>query len=743
MSFDPLSPSAAPSWPSSPHQPSDLPPHLSPSSPAMSPSNSRSFSSTMAQQQAQGPPPPQMGALGSAGEQYAKERQVYGAPSPSMMSPTSLSSPNQQGGGPPPKLEPYLRVKISNMERNRKDLLIRFDATTNLPNFRTQLYKNIQRSYVEFRLFADQLSVGNPQTIVSALPLPQSSAITDEEDDRLVRIAIQRWFSRIAADPVLLQDEELRSFVESDFGYNPIPRPKRKAPSSFPLQLPLRKGPHDDDEELASAKFEVAKLDGQFAEAAKSVDKLSKARKSLAASEVDFGSKLVTSATTEQVPPLGAAMRKLGRALDAIAGMQHAQSVSESVVIGDTLGYQSLNARAAKETLLQRTVVLEEYQSAAKVTITKRRIAERLKGSSSIASNKVDDAIDEMEEAKEIESVLFHRLDSISQNLHRSLHTHSRQAHEDIAIALLEHARMNIMYERSVLKELEVLRTDMKNITAVGGAAGIRRANIPPALERKESISKQAMPPTRAWVEQPRPQAPPSVPSSSSSARIQPQQQQQPPPSQQQQRYPQQQQYNQPPIPPSPSTSTEWVPRNPSMLNRPNPTSFNSSSSSSTPPTRRQPSDLTQSLYQPSPSSQSSFRPSPNASSSSSSTPSFVPPSRQQQQQQQSYQPHIQPRPQQQPPSSSSSASFDPLGGGGGGPGPSFASSSSSSSLAQRGNEPLMNGGGGGAGFNSRGTGGGLTQSFYSPAPPPPQPVQPVRKRLDPREAASKLAKGF
>ena len=87
------------------------------------------------------------------------------------------------------------------MERNRKDLLIRFDATvshpcllypfeartttkgerwtelipflplppflllqTNLPNFRTQLYKNIQRSYVEFRLFADQLSVGNPQS---------------------------------------------------------------------------------------------------------------------------------------------------------------------------------------------------------------------------------------------------------------------------------------------------------------------------------------------------------------------------------------------------------------------------------------------------------------------------------------------------------------------------------------------------------------------------------------------------
>jgi len=31
-------------------------------------------------------------------------------------------------------------------------------------------------------------------------------------------------------------------------------------------------------------------------------------------------------------------------------------------VLGDSLGYQGLNARSAKETLQQRTAVLEEYQ---------------------------------------------------------------------------------------------------------------------------------------------------------------------------------------------------------------------------------------------------------------------------------------------------------------------------------------------------------------------------------------------
>ena len=37
-------------------------------------------------------------------------------------------------------------------------------------------------------------------------------------DDRLVKVMLQRWFTRVCEDPILLTDEEVRSFVESDFG---------------------------------------------------------------------------------------------------------------------------------------------------------------------------------------------------------------------------------------------------------------------------------------------------------------------------------------------------------------------------------------------------------------------------------------------------------------------------------------------------------------------------------------------
>jgi hypothetical protein len=105
--------------------------------------------------------------------------------------------------------------------------------------------------------------------------------------------------------------------------------------------------------------------------------------------------------------------------------------------------------------------VLEEYQDAVKNTIAKRRNIERLKASSNIRPERVDDALEELEEANKIEQHIHRRVEGISQNLHHALHRHSRLAHEDLTAALIEHARMNILYEKQLLRELESLRPDV------------------------------------------------------------------------------------------------------------------------------------------------------------------------------------------------------------------------------------------------------------------------------------------
>ena len=96
--------------------------------------------------------------------------------------------------------------------------------------------------------------------------------------------------------------------------------------------------------------------------------------------------------------------------MEQLSGIGGAQAASENVVLADSLGYQALNAKAAKvrvrfggdidhqDALIQRVQLLEDSQTATKNAINKRRNLERMKGSSRIDPIKADDALAEMQE---------------------------------------------------------------------------------------------------------------------------------------------------------------------------------------------------------------------------------------------------------------------------------------------------------------------------------------------------------
>lgn len=68
--------------------------------------------------------------------------------------------------------------------------------------------------------------------------------------------------------------------------------------------------------------------------------------------------------------------------------------------------------------------------------------------------------------------------------MHRALDTHNRYANDDITTALIEHARSSILYERQLLKDLESLRVDVSNANKkVLPAAKAPRPSIIPPLE--------------------------------------------------------------------------------------------------------------------------------------------------------------------------------------------------------------------------------------------------------------------
>lgn len=110
--FDPLSSNnspwggndeAAPPWPTTPHIPNSPIPNLRRAS----------------------TPVPTAPDKGPAPGLYGKEPQIYGQPESGLISPRETVGSN---GTNYEKPEPYLRVKITGLDRNRRDILIKLDA---------------------------------------------------------------------------------------------------------------------------------------------------------------------------------------------------------------------------------------------------------------------------------------------------------------------------------------------------------------------------------------------------------------------------------------------------------------------------------------------------------------------------------------------------------------------------------------------------------------------------------------
>jgi hypothetical protein len=89
---------------------------------------------------------------------------------------------------------------------------------TNIPTYHRQNSPIFSRTYAEFAALHAALSANHPETILPALPLAQTSATSEEEEDRFLRVVFGRFVDRICRDKSVVIDDELRSFVEADFG---------------------------------------------------------------------------------------------------------------------------------------------------------------------------------------------------------------------------------------------------------------------------------------------------------------------------------------------------------------------------------------------------------------------------------------------------------------------------------------------------------------------------------------------
>lgn len=120
----------------------------------------------------------------------------------------------------------------------------------------------------------------NPEAVVPAVPPPltPAGAGTDEDEIR-VKTSMQRWLNYVCSNDVLVQDEEMLLFVESDFGYSPVVRMKQPATGVRRKVLKQFAPPPDDTPELQDARPVVKLFYLATMDAGQKVDRVVKARR--------------------------------------------------------------------------------------------------------------------------------------------------------------------------------------------------------------------------------------------------------------------------------------------------------------------------------------------------------------------------------------------------------------------------------------------------------------------------------
>lgn len=222
----------------------------------------------------------------------------------------------------------------------------------------------------------------------------------------------------------------------------------------------------------------------------------------LGLAESDLGVKLGHMHVQETHTGLANAYRKLGRIIQTTGDYHAAQATAEATTLGDPLEYHSSDAFIVKETLTNRHILLRDLLQAQQTARSKRAAADRLKGSTSVRPDKVDEAISALDEAIGQETYLTKKTERVTANLLLETRQWFGRTSDDVLSSLRDYTLRQIEAERRTLALLESVRADIRAIDSSGGLSRLGR-EAHPAVRRASLASSQG-PKGDAWSGVPR-----------------------------------------------------------------------------------------------------------------------------------------------------------------------------------------------------------------------------------------------
>lgn len=218
--------------------------------------------------------------------------------------------------------------------------------------------------------------------------------------------------------------------------------------------------------------------------------------------ETEFGMKLGQMHVQETHPGLANAYKKIGKVIQNVGDFHAVQATAEATTLGDPLNYHSSDAFVVKETLTNRQILLRDLIQAQHSARSKRAAADRLRVSSSVRPDKVDEALNALEEADNHENYLAKRTQRVTANLIQEKRRWVDRTSTDVMTSLREYTLRQIEAERRTLATMESVRPDIRAIDASGGLSRLGREAHPST--RRPNLGSSQGPKGDAWSGVPR-----------------------------------------------------------------------------------------------------------------------------------------------------------------------------------------------------------------------------------------------
>ena len=411
----------------------------------------------------------------------------------------STSAPDSSNNGGKNDDQYYLAIKVTKLERigslsnKRENPTIFFTYSTNLPTFHHHHTKGsrnsslmIRKTTTEFQQLFKYLNTSTPECLVPSLPSPYTNyGINTTEDYKRTVTNYQRWFDRLTASLLLIKNEEVAFFVESDYDtYTPLAKSKGVVTGLKRRTLKQLAPPYDSVTTLAEFRPLVKEIYLQGQVIQERLLRMSRAQRVLVQQENEFGGLFckvgednggVVSGVESTFHRL---YKRYGRVLMAVGDISSIVPTTDLATLYDGLEWIVKDAYTVKETLTNRHFVMRELSQAQQAVKGRQETARKLRSKRDVNPLKVEEAVRNLQAATRAEQQLTLKLQRITDNLLLEREKWLEWYESQLLESLRQFTFKRIEYERKKLAVLERLRTEVRRADSRGGLSRLGRQSL-------------------------------------------------------------------------------------------------------------------------------------------------------------------------------------------------------------------------------------------------------------------------